>query len=151
MTLLAEEICVGLADKDDVAIRVARDQIGKLRRGSRILQNVATGGRRRQLILQEDPKRIKAQAQVPRRFEHRTQGRVVDFSGFRLGLPPVTVVNWKLQAGLLGSNFGHLIGSRVPFEVTLVACAAYRSVKEGARKPEPAEARSNHIHRLKFQ
>src|SRR6202020_2559672 len=69
---------------------------------------------------------------------------VSDFSGFRLGLPTVTVLNWKLQAGLLGSNVGHLMGSRVPFDVTLVACAAYRSVKEGARKPEPPEARKNH-------
>ena len=69
---------------------------------------------------------------------------MVDFSGFRFGLPPVTVLNWKLQAWLLGSKVGHLIGSRVPFDVTLVACAAYKSVKEGARKPEPAEARNNH-------
>src|SRR6202020_763768 len=69
---------------------------------------------------------------------------VSDFSGFRLGLPPVTVLNWKLQAGLVGSNVGSLMGSRVPFDVTLVACSAYRSVKEGAPKPEPTETRNNH-------
>ncbi len=55
------------------------------------------------------------------------------------------VVNWKLQFGLFALNVGHMIGSRVPLDVTLVACAAYRSVREGARKPDPAEARiSNH-------
>ena len=30
------------------------------------------------------------------------------------------VVNWKLQAGLLALNVAHWIGSRVPFEVTLL-------------------------------
>ena len=45
----------------------------------------------------------------------------------------MVVENWKLHAWLLGSNTGHWIGSRVPFEVTLVAWAAYRSVSDGAR------------------
>src|SRR4029077_6703136 len=70
---------------------------------------------------------------------------VRDFSGCRAGSPPSTVVNWQLHAELFGSNTGHLIRSRVPCEVTLVVCGAYRSVSDGARKPVPAEPR-NRIH-----
>jgi hypothetical protein len=54
----------------------------------------------------------------------------------------VTVVNWKLHAGLPALNVGHWIQSRVPLAVTLVAWEAYRSVNDGARKPLPAAARS---------
>jgi hypothetical protein len=43
---------------------------------------------------------------------------VWDFSGFRLGLPPVRVVNWKLQEGLLALKVAHWMGSRVPLPVT---------------------------------
>src|SRR5258708_511265 len=59
----------------------------------------------------------------------------LDFSGVSFGLPPVIVLNWKLQFGLAGSKVGHRIGSRVPLPVTLVAWAAYKSVSDGARKP----------------
>ena len=50
--------------------------------------------------------------------------KLTDFSGFRCGLPPVRVENWKLQAELFGLNVGHWMGSRVPFEVTLATCGA---------------------------
>src|SRR6185437_8497613 len=47
-----------------------------------------------------------------------------DFSGLRLGLPPVMVGNWLLQSvGWPVAGFGQRIGSRVPFAVTLFACA----------------------------
>jgi hypothetical protein len=47
-----------------------------------------------------------------------------DFSGFRSGLPPVMVGNWLLQSpGAPVAGFGQRIGSRVPFGVTLEACA----------------------------
>src|SRR3569833_123057 len=67
---------------------------------------------------------------------------VDECSGERFGLPPVIVVNWKLQLGLLASMVGHLMGSREPLPVTARPCDAYRSVKEGARNPVPAEPRS---------
>src|SRR5260221_6165853 len=52
-----------------------------------------------------------------------------DFSGLRLGLPPVIVGNWLLQSpGAPVVTLGQLIGSRVPLAVTLVACAVYKSV-----------------------
>src|SRR5258706_309889 len=61
-----------------------------------------------------------------------------DLSGLRSGLPPVIVGNWLLQsAGAPVVTFGQRIGSRVPLAVTLVACAVYRSVSDGARKPLP--------------
>src|SRR5438105_808601 len=67
-----------------------------------------------------------------------------DFSGLRSGLPPMTVGNWLLQsAGLPVAVFGQRIGSRVAFAVTLADCGLYRSVSDGARKPEPIEARSS--------
>src|SRR5690349_7594550 len=46
-----------------------------------------------------------------------------DFSGFRFGLPPVTVANWLLQSdGFPVAGLGQRIGSRVPLGVTLEAC-----------------------------
>src|SRR6185436_13235289 len=67
-----------------------------------------------------------------------------DFSGFRFGLPPVVVVNWKLQSdGAPVAITGQRIGSRVPLAVTLVACGVYRSVSDGARKPVPTEPRNS--------
>src|SRR5260221_14188603 len=52
-----------------------------------------------------------------------------DFSGLRLGLPPVIVGNWLLQSpGAPVVTFGQRIGSRVPLAETLVACAGEVSV-----------------------
>jgi hypothetical protein len=69
-----------------------------------------------------------------------------DFSGARVGLPPVMVMNWKLQSpGAPVLTSGQRIGSRVPLAVTLVACEVYRSVSDGARKPVPTDERSRNV------
>src|SRR5438552_15531334 len=68
--------------------------------------------------------------------------RCSDFSGLRLGLPPVTVANWLPQSEADPvCGFGQRIGSRVLFAVTLLACGLKRSVRDDARKALPTEAR----------